>query len=138
MHLYYELLVCRNDLTTLTDIMNSHNVLDIFSIHHKIRLKSLIYIAVSLKMAARSTSSARQNLLHGAKSAGRYTYLIVPLVLNNVLSMVIVLIFFCYFVAFINEMLCFYRILFDMFLYKWELWWLSCFFFIFTHFCCTY
>ena len=67
MHLHYEILLCRNDLTTLTDIMNLHNLWDIFYICHKIKLKSNIYIAVPLQMAAGSTSSRRQNLLHGAK-----------------------------------------------------------------------
>ena len=68
MHLHNELLLCKNDLTTLTDIMNLRKFWDIFYIHHKMKLKSNIYIAVPLKMAAGSTSSRRQNLLHGAKS----------------------------------------------------------------------
>ena len=48
--------------------MNLHKFWDIFYIRRKMKLKSNIYIAVPLKMAARSTSSRRQNLLHGAKS----------------------------------------------------------------------
>ena len=68
MHLHNKLLQCTNDLTTLTDIMKLHKLWDIFYIHCKMKFKSHIYIEVPLKMAARSTSPRRQNLLHGAKS----------------------------------------------------------------------
>ena len=68
MHLHNELLQCTNDLTTLTNIMKLHKLWDIFYIRCKMKFKSNIYIEVPLKMAARSSSPRRQNLLHGAKS----------------------------------------------------------------------
>ena len=67
-HLHYNILLCRNNLRTLTDIMNLRKLCDIFYNQRKITLKSNIYIAVSLQMAAGSNSSGRQNLLHSAKS----------------------------------------------------------------------
>ena len=68
MHLHNKLLQCTNDLTTLTNIMKLRKLWDIFYIRRKMKFKSNIYIEVPLKMAARSSSPRRQNLLHSAKS----------------------------------------------------------------------
>ena len=68
MHVYYKLLLFRNDLATLTDMMKFCNVVDIVSVCRKMKFQSHIYNHVHLKMVAGSTSSWRQKLLHDAKS----------------------------------------------------------------------
>ena len=65
--MYYELLLSRNDLTTLTNIMKCLNVMDIVYICRNMKFKSHIYIHIHLKMVAGSTSSLRQNLLYSGK-----------------------------------------------------------------------
>ena len=53
MHVHYELLLCRNDLTTLTDMMKFRNVVDIVDVYRKIKFLITYLHSCSFKNGGR-------------------------------------------------------------------------------------